>query len=406
MANSRATRIQAVALLAGAAALALYALLGHALVAAVYAGRSLPALNRMIAYAALHPLGFYFKKIDDLALYGAFVWFGAVLCWALAARRLAGRGWHDSLLFDRLVLLACSAGFYVFLVRYGYQREWYPIGKLMAYAGNPPFQQRILFIQPALALQALMPGLGAVQAFLCSQMLAALLALWAVKRFAGLFIRRDLSFIAQPLLVAIWAPTLTYYTFYDIGILFVVAFCLYHLFRHEFRPYLLMFALGTFNHESTLFLVAISGVVLLDRMPLRQLAALLLWQLALYALVRGLLYYWLPADRAWEGGKLPYNWLLLTQRPLELLAKLGPTLAWFGLAALGLPRAPPALRRCLLLLPCLLLMTLLFGQLHEARQFDAFIPVAVALIVARVAAAAAGQPFASGRAAAAVKVQA
>jgi len=39
------------------------------------------------------------------------------------------------------------------------------------------------------------------------------------------------------------------------------------------------------------------------------------------------------------------------------------------------------LKRMALLFPLLCAVTFLFGQLHEARQFDALIPVLVAMIV-------------------------
>ena len=75
---------------------------------------------------------------------------------------------------------------------------------------------------------------------------------------------------------------------------------------------------------------------------------------------------------------------------------LGPLLLWYGLAATGWRHAPSFLRRCTLILPCLLVMTTLVGQFNEARQFDAFIPVAMALMLcslgARIGALAAPVP--------------
>jgi len=65
---------------------------------------------------------------------------------------------------------------------------------------------------------------------------------------------------------------------------------------------------------------------------------------------------------------------------------------WYAIAALGWRSAPPALRRSVVVLPCLLVMTFLVGQLHEARQFDAFLPIAVCLIVCRIAESTASCP--------------
>jgi hypothetical protein len=50
---------------------------------------------------------------------------------------------------------------------------------------------------------------------------------------------------------------------------------------------------------------------------------------------------------------------------------------------LAYPFAPPFLRKTVVLLPFLLLMTLAVGQINEARQFLAFVPVALALVVCR-----------------------
>ena len=392
MDSSRRTGFLPLALLSGIAVLILYALGGHALVADAYYQRSLPLFNGLIAYAQLHPVEFYVDKADNLLFYTGVLWLGAVMAFWLARRRLrrAPRGQSD--IADRLVFLLCSAGFYVFLVRYGEERAWYPIADVMNLAAKPPFQHRMMFVAPAELLRAVIPSMSYLDSFLYSQLLAAMLALWALKRLAGEFIRKDLAFLAQPLLLAIWAPTLRYYTFYDIGIVFVFSFCLYHIYRKEFLPYLLMLALGTTNHETTLFLIATSACVWWGQMPPGRLARVLLLQLAVYGAVRALLFYYLPAHAAWEGGKLPYNIFLLTERPQELLLNLGPLLLWYGAAALGWRSAPPALRRSVIVLPCLLVMTVLVGQLHEARQFDGFLPIAVCLIVCRIAASTASCP--------------
>lgn len=385
MDTMRRTGYLGLVLLGGIAVLILYLAAGHTVIADVYYQRSLPALNGVIGHASEHPLQFYLKKADDQLLYAATVWLSATMAYWLARRRLRRAGRDQPDLFDRIVFLFCTGAFYVFLVRFGSEREWNPVAQVMNFTADPPFQHRVMFVVPAQALRALFPSISYFDSFLWSQMLAAVLALWAVKRLASLFIRQDLAFIAQPLLLAIWAPTLRYYTFYDIGIVFVFAFCLYHLYRKQFRPYLLMLALGTFNHETTLFLIVASAFVLYGNMDVRRLAGLLLLQLAIYGLVRALLFYLLPTHAAWQGGKFPYNIFLLTERPLELLGFLGPLLLWYCGAATGWRSAPPALRRSMVVLPCLVVMTILVGQLHEARQFDAFIPLVIALLVSRVA---------------------
>lgn len=370
-------------------------LAGGTLMADAYQGRSWPLLNKLLARPDRHPLDFYLDKMQALVSFSLVLWSAFTLTAALALSRLrrpaAGSDWRDYAIFA-----VYAAAFAYLLVQVGSEQKWYVIDKIMAYQGTPPFQHRVLFIFPAQLLQYVMPQLSAIECFLWSQLLAVVLTLWAVRRFASLFIRSDLAFIGQFLALCMWAPTLTYYTFYDIGIIFVYAFCLYHLMRRELLPYLAMLVVGTFNHEITLFLIVASAVVYLGNMSLRSLAALLALQLLLYGLVRLLLFYLLPAHQAWEGGKLAFNLHLLLHQTRGLVYNLGPLLLWYGLAATGWRHAPPFLRRCTLILPCLLVMTTLVGQFNEARQFDAFIPVAMALMLcslgARIGALAAPVP--------------
>ncbi|OBV40680.1 hypothetical protein [Janthinobacterium psychrotolerans] len=356
-------------------------LAGGTLLAQMYHGQSLPALNRLLARAGRHPLDFYIDKFDTVLAFCLILWTIFSATAALAVHRLQRPCKRGSDWLDYLIFAFYTAAFLVLLAYFGSEERWYVIDRIMAYEGRPPFLHRVLFIFPAQLMQYAVPQLGAIQAYLGAQLLAVVLLLWAVRRLASLFIRRDLAFIGQALVLCMWAPTLSYYTFYDIGIIFVFAFCLYHLLLREWLPYLLMLVVGTFNHEITLFLVVVSGLVFLGTMRLRTLAGLLALQLALYALARLLLFHLLPTYQAWESGKPMFNLHLLQNEPRVLFYSLAPLLLWYALAATGYRHAPQPLRRCLILLPCLLVMTTVVGQFNESRQFDAFIPVAMALML-------------------------
>ena len=373
---------------------------GAALLDQAYQGHSLPALKRLLARVGRHPLDFYIDKLHTLLAFGLILWIVFSATAALALHRLRRPPRPGSDWLDYLIFALYAAAFLGFLAYFGTEESWYRIDQIMAYEGRPPFQHRVLFIFPAQLMQYAMPQLGVIESYLWSQLLAVVLMLWAVRRLAGLFIRSDLAFVGQALALCMWAPTLNYYTFYDIGIIFVFAFCLYHLLRREWLPYLLMLAVGTFNHEITLFLIVASAVMLLGTMRWSALAGLLAVQLALYGLVRLLLFYLLPAQQAWEGGKLMFNLHLLQDEPRVLLYSLGPLLLWYALAATGWRHAPPLLRRCVIILPCLFVMTAVVGQFNESRQFDAFIPVAMALMLcalnARLGAAAVRLPAGGG----------
>jgi hypothetical protein len=55
-------------------------------------------------------------------------------------------------------------------------------------------------------------------------------------------------------------------------------------------------------------------------------------------------------------------------------------LVWFGMALLGMSFAPPFLRKAVAILPMLIGIALLVGQINEARLFLAFVPVALPLL--------------------------
>ncbi len=76
---------------------------------------------------------------------------------------------------------------------------------------------------------------------------------------------------------------------------------------------------------------------------------------------------------------------LLHPNPGLLMRYLGMGL-WAGIAALGIRHAPPALRRCLILIPLLATTSMTFGLIHEARLFDAAAPLLVARILCLISA--------------------
>ncbi|MYM65317.1 hypothetical protein GTP45_00535 [Pseudoduganella sp. FT55W] len=346
-------------------------------------GDVLAFLNRTWGRGTPHPIDFYVAKIDYLARFFILIWAGLVPTLALFNYRLGNPGNRSPLPELGLTLLYAFL-FYLFLIIFGSEESWYPIEKMLNYTGKPPFQHRVLLLFPAQALLYVAPSLSYLHAYIFSQMVAVFVALWAVKRFSALFIREDLAFVGQFLALLMWAPTIKYYTFYDIAIIAVYALALRFLLTHRLLPYLLVFTIGTLNHELTLFLVGISALVLFGQIKLPKLAGFLALQLACYGAVRVLMFTLLPAKSAWEGGKPALNINLFLHQPTQIVSSLGPLLLWYAIAAFGLRSAPVALRWCVALLPCLAVMTFFVGQLNESRQFDAFIPVGVALMVCAI----------------------
>jgi len=343
-------------------------------------GDVLAFLNHTLGRGQAHPIAYYAAKIDRVASFLILLWVALVPTLALFNYRLSHPAKPSRLPELGLTLLYAFI-FFLFLITFGREESWYPIEKMLNFTGKPPFQHRVLLLLPAQALLFLAPSLPYLHAFIFSQMLAVFAALWAVKRFSALFIREDLAFVGQFLTLMMWAPTLQYYTFYDVAIIAVYALALRLLLTGRLLPYLLVFTIGTFNHELTLFLIGVSALVLFGQIKLPKLAGFLALQMACYGAVRLLMFTVLPARSAWEGGKPALNIDFVLHHPVLIVMSLGPLVLWYGIAAVGMRSAPVALRWCVALLPCLAVMTFFVGQLNEARQFDAFIPVGVALTV-------------------------
>ena len=166
----------------------------------------------------------------------------------LPKRSVASMHSADKLLFSISLWLACCWTCFLILYQAGSERPWYRIQDIMALTGDPPFQHRMLFVWIAQAVQAVLPSATYLKCFYISQILAILLSFYFIRKWAELFAPRKLAFAAQPLLAVMLMQTITYYTFYDIAIVFFYTICLTTLFQRRFFPYLVFFGLGTLNH--------------------------------------------------------------------------------------------------------------------------------------------------------------
>jgi hypothetical protein len=280
-----------------------------------------------------------------------------------------------------LVLLGNSWACFRVLKEHGYEGDWMPLQSIMSFSFPPPVGHRVLFVLLADAIHAAIPSLGYLKCFLLSQLVAILLAFGAIRRWGALFVREELSIVAQLLLAVILIPTLHYYNFYDFGVLFFFSAGLTCLFTNRFLPYLLLLAVGTLNHEITLLLVPVFVAVHFpEGLKQPRTWGQVLLQLAAWGGVRALMFWLLPSHAAPELRLQTNLEELLHPTPGLLLRYLGPCI-WMGVAMLGYRRAPRPLRQAIILLPLLATTTFVYGQFHEVRQFDAFIPVLVALIL-------------------------
>jgi len=174
------------------------------------------------------------------------------------------------------------------------------------------------------------------------------------------------------------APTFTYFTFFDIGIVFFYAAGLTMLLQGRRAYYLILISLGVLNHENILLLIIVSAVICYGE---KRWLAFVALQLSLYLAIRAALFHLIPVPRAWQHGYVWVNIDLFLFKPAALVSTVLLFL-WFVFALfIARASAPVALRRCTILLPLLLGIAILVGRLNEARLFDAFLPIAVVLIL-------------------------
>jgi hypothetical protein len=206
-------------------------------------------------------------------------------------------------------------------------------------------------------------------------------------RWCSLFGGRRLGFAASLMLFPVLVLTTSYHTFYDVGIVLFYTVGLYCLAVGRTRWYLVAIGAATLNHENILLLIVLSGMLARPWRP----TAVYDWrfvavQVALHAAIRGSLFYLLPETRVAAMGNVWINLHLLSTglQGSRSLVETAVLVVWFGTALAALPFAPPFLRKAAIVLPMLVAVTLLVGQMNEARQFLAFVPVAIALVVCMI----------------------
>jgi hypothetical protein len=279
------------------------------------------------------------------------------------------------------VIVACAVAILRTLFIHSFDGSWVPVDRVLNFTADPPWNHRVLFVWLANGVRHLRPAMSPFQAYFASQVVPTFLALVFTTRWAARFVPRRELWIAPVLMTLILIPTITYRTFFDIGIVAVFALGLDLLFRRELPAFLLVLGIGVLNHEITLFLIPLFLLLYFDRMRRLELFGWTIAQLVVYVGIRAGLALALPVGAFWQGGKLAYNLNLILGVKPELVFGLATLVFWFALGALGWKRVTPLLRRCVWVLPLFVVEVIVVGQLNEARQFDAFFPVLIAVIM-------------------------
>ncbi len=283
--------------------------------------------------------------------------------------------------FRVIMTLGCSWVIFLVLRLQAFEPSWYPLKPLIDNPrACPLIGHRILFVWLAQFAQLLRPSMDPVRLYMASQIVPILFTTYIVGRWSAIFVGSRLSFLGQVLLVVFLVPTFSYYNFYDIGIVgfFCAAFLL--LYRRRYWAFVAVTGLATLNHENALLLIPVAVFACYREVPRRQLSLIALSGLGVHLAVRGALELFMPLHTVGDMGVWA-NPLDLVQMPVMMVMSIGLLLPRWALAFLGLPAAPPLVRRLACVYPLLLVVTAVFGQLHEARQFDAGIPVEIGVIM-------------------------
>jgi hypothetical protein len=290
--------------------------------------------------------------------------------------------WRQNL-FDLCVWVGVTWACYHVFRNQGYEAEWYPLEPVIDFTADPPFRHRLLMALPARLLMETVAGLSVLYAFLLTQLIAIALAVGVMMVWSRLFIHRALVGLGPLLMLAMLAPTFHYFTYYDVAVVLFSAACLTCLLHGWLPLYLLIFFVGTFNHEIMLVLVLDAAVILwAEGMEPRRVAAFVVINLLTYVLARAILFGLLPVETAWNAGKSAANVEILLHHPKNMLKVVLTVGCWLAAAAIGWRHAPKMLRLAAAVhLPQLVVIDWLFGQINESRMFNNFVPLAVALVL-------------------------
>jgi len=319
------------------------------------------------------------RKYYRLSLAVGFSLAGVTALLALAWSRLNGLA--KAMVWRATCTLACTCALSLYILKMTTEGPWSPVDALMLNpAAFPIFGHRLLFVWLAKAIQAAVPALSPLRSFYASQVVAVLLAIYAVGRWSALHVGESLRWLGQVLAVVLISTCLDYRNFYDIGIVFFFSCGLLALYRRKYVWFVLVVTVGTLNHENALLLVPTAAFLLYDAERRRVWLPVVAASLAGHLLARAAMQWLIPFQthfdwRIWSNMTKPF--LLPRETAYSLLALGG----WYALGLMSLPACDRRLRRLLLLFPLLFGVTFLFGQFHEPRQFNAFIPVLIAVLL-------------------------
>lgn len=286
---------------------------------------------------------------------------------------------YRPLIFWAAALLVCVAVGRLYVAGIRWDEPNHSLDELLAGTAHKPFVSRVLM--PALvtltsAALGVDPRLAA-SVWIVAALLGAVVALrWLCAAFWPLGLAHDLAALAMPLAVPLLS--LSFRHIYDLPALFLFTLGLAALAHRRWWAFLIIYAVGCINKETTLFLSLVFALWYARRVEPGLFWRLLLMQAGIYLLIR-LPLLWAFRDN--PGGTLTLYLglhLRIYQQVLALalvhaLAFVLVTLA----CAHGWREKPRGLRRAAVgLLAVLIPLFFLFGFPFEVRVFyEVFAPI-------------------------------
>ena len=298
----------------------------------------------------------------------------AAFVWLRERAEVRSRLWVKNAAFT----VSSSVLLFGLLTRLGSVSSWYPLDTILTAPETlDVFGRRLLLVWPASWLYSHIEGLTALRVYYVMQGAAIvatmiLTGIWAA-RFAGW---RN-AHLGQLLLVVMISPTFVYHNYYDILIVGTFTAALLCLWDRKYVAFTAVVGIGTLNHENTLLLAFVAAAVCYRRETAGRCTAI----------VGGAVAAWLVA-KTWISIQVPMhasvhlrvmtNLWDLAREHRDMAVSMAALSTMILLTAFGWESASPVLRRSAVLIFPLLGVTFLFGKFREARQFDAFIPLAIA----------------------------
>ena len=287
-------------------------------------------------------------------------------------------------MFSFLATIGVSVSIFTVLATFARDDYFAPLETLMTNPGSlAVYGQRLLLVWPADAIKHFVPALSYRRCYLATQFVAILAATYMIGQWAAVIAGKQWKVVGQLLFAAMLIPTITYGTFYDIPMVCFYATCLYFLYKGQYYAFVATLGIGTLNHENTLLLVPVAALVLWGVTSRRVSFGVPLAAFVVWAAIRFTIQRMIPQTSHFDP-RLWSNLVSLSHPSAELIKSLMSLVFWWCCAAIGFRSAGRFVRRAAILLPALIAVTFPAGRFVEARQFDAFIPVAIALILSHL----------------------